>query len=54
MHADVQAVAAMLKDEKSCSAEELEPAESIECLDCGAAIEANESKCPKCGWSYKE
>ena len=24
-----------------------------ECVACGATIPANESKCPKCGWSYK-
>src|SRR6476619_7439884 len=27
-------------------------AEPIECLQCGSKIEAGQSKCPKCGWSW--
>jgi len=29
-------------------------AETINCLQCGAQIEASHSKCPMCGWSYDD
>jgi hypothetical protein len=28
-------------------------AEVIECLECGARIEAEQQSCPQCGWSYR-
>jgi predicted Zn-ribbon and HTH transcriptional regulator len=34
------------------SADEPSSAEPIKCLECGTTIEAGESKCPKCGWTY--
>jgi hypothetical protein len=30
-----------------------EPAEPIQCLDCGAMIPANKENCPQCGWGYR-
>lgn len=53
VHADVQAVAGMLKEDKSSPSDESNSAEPIECLDCGATIDAVDSKCSKCGWSYR-
>ena len=32
--------------------EDLSSAEPIQCLECGAKIDAGESQCPKCGWTY--
>jgi hypothetical protein len=55
MTADVKAVKALMKqenDEEPRPNEEPTPAESIECLECGAKIDAGESQCPKCGWTY--
>ncbi|HKD81339.1 MAG TPA: zinc ribbon domain-containing protein [Candidatus Angelobacter sp.] len=30
------------------------PTESISCLQCGAKISPNASRCPQCGWSYTQ
>lgn len=30
------------------------PAEPIDCLECGTKIESGKTRCPQCGWSYKE
>lgn len=30
------------------------PAGATECLACGATIGPKKTRCPKCGWSYKE
>lgn len=51
MHADVKAVAGMLK-EKETAGDEPMAGEPIECFECGATLDAGESKCSKCGWSY--
>ncbi len=32
----------------------LKSAEPVDCLQCGTRIDAGESKCPECGWSYTE
>jgi hypothetical protein len=33
---------------------DLPVAETIDCLHCGTPIDASQSNCPKCGWSYSE
>ena len=30
------------------------PAEPMQCLACGSTIPGGKSRCPKCGWSYKD
>lgn len=29
------------------------PSEVIDCIECGAKIPAEKTRCPKCGWSYQ-
>ena len=33
-------------------AEEPGPSEEIDCVECGAKIPAEQTRCPQCGWSY--
>jgi hypothetical protein len=36
------------------AAEEFGRSEAIDCIACGAKIPAEKTRCPHCGWSYKE
>jgi hypothetical protein len=42
-----------LPDESVPGGEFSRAAETIQCLDCGAAIPESETRCPRCGWSYR-
>ena len=43
-----------LSDESVPGGESFRAAEPIQCLDCGATVTESKTRCPRCGWSYKQ
>ena len=53
MNADTELLRKILPQEETSASESTEdPVEPIQCLQCGAKIDAGESKCSQCGWRY--
>jgi len=53
LNADTELLAGLLKQKETSASDSPEDfVEPIQCLQCDATIDAGESKCSKCGWTY--